>query len=71
MRVTEKDKEKVKKLILKLLKDNSDSGYNLSEIAREIERAPPTVLNYVKELEEEGLIEIIDKKSMKLIKLKE
>jgi Mn-dependent DtxR family transcriptional regulator len=69
MRIREKDKEDVKKAIVKILKENGDTGFNLSEIARKIEKAPPTVLNYVKELVKEGRVEIIDKKSMKLVKL--
>ena len=68
MRVKEEEKVEVKKNIIDFLKTTKDSC-NLSEIARAINRAPPTVMKYIAELSEEGKVSVSDKKSMKLIKL--
>ena len=70
MRVKDEEKEVVKKDILDFLKKER-IYHNLSEIARAVDKAPPTVLKYVNELEKEGNVIVLDKKSMKLIKIKE
>jgi len=69
MRVKNSDKKEVKKKIIEFLK-KTDAFHNLSEIARKIEKAPPTVLKYVNELQKENKVVVLDKKSMKLIKIK-
>jgi Mn-dependent DtxR family transcriptional regulator len=69
MRVKAEEKEKVKKNIIKFLEDTK-IPHNISEIARGIGKAPPTVSKFVKELSGEGKLSIIDKKSMKLVKLR-
>ncbi len=69
MRIKDDEKVKVKNKILEFLKKQGN-GNNLSEIGRGIGKAPPTVLKYVKELATENKVVIIDKKSMKLIKIK-
>ena len=70
MRIKDEDKLQLKEDIIKFL--NSVEGYhNLSEIARAVGKAPPTVMKYVEEMKNEGKLIVIDKKSMKLIKIKE
>lgn len=70
MRVSDEEKDLVKESILEFLRDHP-IYHNLSEISRSVEKAPPTVMKYVAELVDEGKIILLDKKSMKLIKIKE
>jgi Mn-dependent DtxR family transcriptional regulator len=69
MRIKEESKAEVKKTILTFLKQSNDY-LNLSEIARKIGKAPPTVMKYIQELEHDGKVEVVDKKSMKLIRMR-
>lgn len=69
MRTKKEEKEAVKEKIMTFLK-NSSFPHNISEIARAIGKAPPTVSKFVEELQEEGKLNIINKKSMKLVELK-
>lgn len=56
--------------VLEFLKVSPDKAFNISEISRAMEKAPPTIKRVVDRLAEEGYIDIVDKKSMKLIILK-
>lgn len=69
MRIRQADKDAVKEKILDLLR-RTGAFHNLSEISRMVEKAPPTILKYVEELRAEGKLVILDKKSMKLIRIK-
>lgn len=69
MRINESDKALAKENISEAL-SMVDGYLNLSEIARAVEMTPPTVLKYVKELAKEKKVEIVDKKSMKLVRFK-
>ena len=61
------------KNILAFLKESENKGksFNFSEIGRKIDRAPPTIKRAVERLEKSGLVRIDNKKSMKLVSLRD
>lgn len=66
MRVKKEEREAVKSKILNFL-NNTKLPHNISEIARAIDKAPPTVSKFVEELAKENKVSIYNKKSMKLV----
>lgn len=69
MRIKDESKKQIKKEIYEFLKEANDY-LNLSEIAKGVDKSPPTILKYIEELETEGKLDVLNKKSMKLIKIK-
>jgi DNA-binding Lrp family transcriptional regulator len=55
--------------ILAHLQNNPNSSFNFSEISRVVGKAPPTVKRAVERLKNNNKVDIIDKKSMKLVRL--
>ena len=55
--------------ILAFLKASPNSSFNFSEISRAVGKAPPTIKRAVERLANDEKVTIIDKRSMKLVKL--
>jgi len=69
MRTRKRNKIELKNKVIKFLKKNSDGFFNISEISRAVDRAPPTITKVVEELEQEKKVTIFNKKSMRLVKI--
>jgi len=55
--------------ILAFLRASPKSSFNFSEISRAVNKAPPTVKRAVERLAKKKKVKIIDKRSMKLVRL--
>jgi predicted transcriptional regulator with HTH domain len=69
MRINKQNHVNLKKKVIDFLKENKDKVLNISEISRGVDRAPPTITKVVEELEQEKKVTIMNKKSMRLVKL--
>jgi len=65
-----KKNDVVKKKIMAFLRAfPSGDSPNYSQISRAVGKSPPTVSKYIEEMSKDGLVKIVDKKSMKLVNL--
>jgi len=55
--------------IMAFLQASPSSAFNLSEISRAVGKAPPTIKRAIERLEKIKKIMVIDKRSMKLVKI--
>jgi Mn-dependent DtxR family transcriptional regulator len=55
--------------IMAFLSASPNSSFNFSEISRAVGKAPPTVKRAVERLTKKKKVKIIDKRSMKLVRL--
>lgn len=55
--------------IMAFLTASPSSSFNFSEISRAVNKAPPTVKRAVERLKKDKKVEIVDKRSMKLVRL--
>lgn len=69
MRTRQSNRIELKNKVLSFLATVPDGVFNISEISRAVEKAPPTITKVVEELEKEKKITILNKKSMRLIKI--
>jgi predicted transcriptional regulator with HTH domain len=69
MRTRQSNRIELKNKVLSFLKSAPDGVFNISEISRAVDKAPPTITKVVEELEKEKKITILNKKSMRLIKI--
>jgi biotin operon repressor len=65
-----KEKSKIKEQVLEWMKLQPKEWFNMSEIARSIGKSSPTISKSIDKLKEEGVVEVLNKKSMKLVKMK-
>ena len=68
MRTRKKNHIDLRNLVIDFLKKDKDGVFNISEISRAVDKAPPTVTKVVEELEKEKKVTISNKKSMRLVK---
>jgi predicted transcriptional regulator with HTH domain len=70
MRTRKANRVHLKDKVIEFLAKQPNKIFNISEISRAVEKAPPTITKVVEELEKENRVLISNKKSMRLVSLR-
>jgi predicted transcriptional regulator with HTH domain len=69
MRTRKTNRVHLKNTVIEFLSKQPSKIFNISEISRGVDKAPPTITKVVEELEKENKVIVMNKKSMRLVKL--
>jgi Mn-dependent DtxR family transcriptional regulator len=59
----------IEEKVMAFLEASPNSSFNFSEISRAVNKAPPTIKRVVERLQKLNKVSVIDKKSMKLVRV--